>query len=71
MTAKEALPVEIQDFLSDLEDLVTGLEALGILLAEIDSMIVKPNQLFQLLHPIVEQQRQVLQNINVFFNQAL
>ena len=67
MMTRAALPIDVQDRLGDLEDLVTGLEALSTLLAEIDSMVVKPNQLFCLLHPVVERQRQILDNLRTFY----
>ena len=63
MNSHFVLPVDIQDRLSDLEDLVTGLQALLTLFAEIDSMVIKPNELYCLLNPIIEQQKQILGNI--------
>lgn len=63
MTANAVLPVEVQDRLSDLEDLVTGLQALNALLAEVDSIDLKPKELFCLLYPIVELQKQLINTI--------
>ena len=62
MTAFE-LPLDVQDRLSDLEDLVTGLQMLNSLLCEVKSIDIKPAALFCLLQPILELQMQLIQTI--------